>query len=171
MYFLPLFLYLPHTSHYRTCLPMYPAWSYTTLALTLRPQSLLTTTSQKTGLIVGRILVLVWQGLEGMVILHMGVQMNIFCILVRLESASNFEAPPLTSTRLVLSVSNSPCEQILSLKKKRVQPPKSAIFENSSTTSEFSLPFAKKSSKRKPEAGNDLRRSKRKKNNTDDVFL
>jgi hypothetical protein len=52
-----------------------------------------------------------------------------------------------------------------------VQPPKSAIFENSSTTSEFSLPFAKKSSKRKPEAGNDLRRSKRKKNNTDDVFL
>ena len=78
MYFLPLFLYLPHTSHYRTCLPMYPAWSYTTLALTLRPQSLLTTTSQKTGLIVGRILVLVWQGLEGMVILHMGVQMNIF---------------------------------------------------------------------------------------------
>ena len=93
-------------------------------------------------------------------------------ILVRLESASNFEAPPLTSTRIVLSISNSPCEQILSLKKKkRVKPPKSAIFEHSSTSSEFSLPFSKKSTKRKPEAERDLRRSKRKKTDTDDVFM
>ena len=75
-------------------------------------------------------------------------------ILGREESISTF-GPALAYTRVTLSVSYSPVEKILSLKKKRVTKKrvlKSAVFDPSSS-SDFSLPYAAlaKSSRAKKE--------------------
>ena len=82
--------------------------------------------------------------------------------------SSSIDVPPLTSTRVVLSVSNSPIEAILSLKKqkKKTGPPKSRVF---SSSSEFSLPYAQPTKRKMREQ--DKRRSKRTKKSNDDVFM
>ena len=93
----------------------------------------------------------------------------------RLESISSF-GHPLASTRLVLSVSNSPVDKILSIKKKKTKTkkiPMSAVFEPSSS-SEFSLPFAPlvRTSRSKRKADSQLfnNNSKRTRDSFDNVF-
>ena len=91
-----------------------------------------------------------------------------------MESISTF-GPALASTRVTLSVSNSPVDKIMSLKKKRKakkRVPKSAVFDPSSS-SDFSLPYAAlaKSSRGKRKQDTQLsNKSKRRKDNSDDVF-
>ena len=91
----------------------------------------------------------------------------------RLDSVSSF-GPALASTRIILSVSNSPIEMIQSLKKRRKgkkKVPLSAVFNPTlSTSDDFSLPFAplvKTTRKRKADtdASNGSKRP-----NMDDVF-
>ena len=76
--------------------------------------------------------------------------------------SSNVDAPPVTSTQLVLSVSNSPVDPILSLKKK-----KKRRKINSSTSTEFSLPYTTRSIKRKQQQA-PVSISKRARNSSND---
>ena len=84
--------------------------------------------------------------------------------------------PVLASTRIVLSVSNSPIDIIRSLKKKRKAKPRkvplSAAFNSTlSTTNEFSLPFGPVVKTTKKRKGETITSNQTKKTReSDDVF-